>query len=63
MAMYFLYKALKGGYNVVYEQVQSGSIFMFPQTGKCRVLHGKVNECHIDAVSYTHLTLPTICSV
>ena len=50
MAMYFLYKALKGGYNVVYEQVQSGSIFMFPQTGKCRVLHGKVNECHIDAL-------------
>ena len=47
---------LKTGITVVSEMLEVGAEVGEPD---CRL----VNPCEITAVSYTHLTLPTICSV
>eukprot|EP00975_Prorocentrum_lima_P051348 10754202-Prorocentrum_lima.AAC.1 len=40
-----------------------GTSFLFPELGRRGLDRGVEYKCVAKAVSYTHLTLPTICSV
>jgi len=44
MAMYFMFKLLREGYTVVYEQVLTDKVYVIPPIADCRLIHGQARS-------------------